>query len=141
MTNNPTMTPGDAVAEVQTLLDSAQSAIGGHWESRESGAEDCALPDGTTGARFALGATGPGLPAAELTTAVASVTSAWSDAGFAPVVKELAPVNGVTATQVSYPESGEGVDGLYLRLRITESGSALDAQTRCVPGDSAQING
>ena len=43
-------------------------------------------------------------------------------------------------TTTRYPASGWGVDGLYLDFRLGEHGTAILGQTRCVPGDYAQIN-
>ena len=38
------------------------------------------------------------------------------------------------------PENDEGVDGMYVELMINENGSGILGETRCVPGDYAQIN-
>lgn len=129
-----------AKAEVDDLFSQAQELVGGDWQIADTGAQACSL-DGGTGARYALTRIGSGVPGENTAAIVAGVVDAWTSAGFAPTVSELPPVNGLVVTQVRYPASGNGVDGLYLRFWAGTEATTLEGLTRCVPGDANEING
>lgn len=134
-----TVTYADATAEVDEIITAAQDAIGGEWTSADGGAEACELPSGETGARSPFGRFGPGMPKDQLQPVVDVIVAAWTDAGFTPTVTTQMQGD-VEYTAVGYPETGTGQDGLYVELEINENGSGILGQTRCVPGDYAQIN-
>lgn len=133
------MTYTEASAELDSLITTAQDAIGGEWTSADGGAEACELPSGETGARSPFGRFGPGMPKDQLQPVVDVIVAAWTDAGFTPAVTTKMQGD-VEYTAVGYPETGKGKDGLYVELQINENGSGILGQTRCVPGDYAQIN-
>lgn len=129
-----------ALTEVEALFTGVQDVVGGEWESLDRGARACQLPSGGNGAQFPLARLGPGVPVAEQKAIIAAIVEDWTAAGFAPSIAEQAPVNGVPNVEVRYPSEAYGEDGLTLRFGIAETGSFLDGQTRCVPGDSREIN-
>jgi hypothetical protein len=47
---------------------------------------------------------------------------------------------GVEVTEICYPETGEGMDGLFVEATISETRSSVLAQTRCAAGYYAQIS-
>jgi hypothetical protein len=128
-----------ATAELNGLFAVAQDAVGGDWEISDGGAEPCALPSGESGAQFGFARYGAGVPLDQQQAIVDSVVAAWTNEDFAPTVGSQS-IEETEYTTVRYPESGWGVDGLYLDFRLGEHGSAMLGQTRCVPGDYLAIN-
>jgi hypothetical protein len=129
----------EARDELDAVLVAAQSAIGGQWEIADSGAEACTLPSGKTGARYVLARFGDGVPADQAQPAIGTIVEVWSEATFAPSVSSRTE-SGVEVTEIGYPETGKGVDGLFVEANISETRSSVLGQTRCVAGDYAQIN-
>ena len=138
--DDPTMNHLEAKAELNNLFAAAQTAVGGDWVSQDGGAEDCRLPSGAIGAQYPLSRLGPGVPLEQQQKVIDTVVSAWTKAGFKPTVSKLQANNGIVVTEVGYPASGYGVDGLYMVFGIGVNSTDLDGQTRCVPGDAAKIN-
>jgi hypothetical protein len=137
---NPTMNHREAKAELNDLFAAAQDAVGGDWVNQDAGAESCTLPSGATGARYPLARMGPGVPEDQQDKIIDAVVRAWSDAKFTPTASKKPPINGFVVTEVGYPASGYGVDGLYMVFGIGVNSTDLAGQTRCVPGDAAKIN-
>lgn len=133
------MNHAEARAELDAVLTAAQNAVGGEWEMADSGAEACTLPSGDTGARYVLARYGAGLPNDTLQPAVDTIVAVLTDAEFPPTVSTRTE-SGVEVTEIGYPETGKGVDGLFIEVNISENRSSVLGQTRCVPGDYAQIN-
>ena len=141
--DDPTMDHLEAKAELINLFAAAQKAVGGDWDPPEDGgAEDCTLHSGATGAQYALLRLGPGVPLEQQQKVIEAVVSAWAKAGFKAKVSTLPAYKGIVATEVGYPgaRAGAGVDGIYMLLGLSTNGTALEGQTRCVPGDAAKIN-
>ena len=138
---DPTMDHREAKAELINLFAAAQKAVGGDWDPPEDGgAEDCTLHSGATGAQYALLRLGPGVPLEQQQKVIDTVVSAWTRAGFKPTVSTLPAYKGIVVTEVGYPASGYGIDSLYTVFSLSTNGTALQGQTRCVPGDAAKIN-
>jgi hypothetical protein len=129
----------EAMAELDGLLKIAQDALGGEWEIGDSGARPCQLPSGETGVTYALARYGPPLPLDQQPAAVDTTVAGWSARDFTPVVGSES-LEGVEINTVAYPASGTDADGVFMNLRVGEKGSSVSGQTRCVPGDYAQIN-
>lgn len=134
------MTYDEALTELEGLLTPVQDVVGGDWENLDGGAERCSLPNGDTGAWSPSARLGSGVPAEQHQTIVDQVVQIWTDAGFEPVVTKRPPVEGIVVTEVGYPADGYGVDGLYLAFSVGVNSTSVEGQTRCVPGDAAQIN-
>lgn len=136
---DPKMDHDEAYSELDSLFKVAQDAVGGEWESADSGALDCALPSGDEGAQYAFARKSEGIPKDQQQAIIDLVVAAWT-------AKELAPTLGSRSSQgseittVRYPASGWGVDGMYFEFRLSERSAGLIGQTRCVPGDLEQIN-
>lgn len=131
-----------ALTEADELLVAAQNVLGGEWENADGGADTCVLPSGESGVQYGL-TRGGGNPVGDAQSVAASVTAVatlWTSAGFEPTVIELPALDGLALTEVRYPETGYGVDGLYLSFQATTAGASVQALTRCVPGDAAEIN-
>ena len=139
---DPTMDHREAKAELNNLFSAAQDAVGGDWVNQDSGAEDCRLSSGAIGAQYPLARLGPGVPLEQQQKVIDTVVSAWAKAGFKAKVSKLRANNGIVATEVGYPgaRAGAGVDGIYMLFGLSTNGTALQGQTRCVPGDAAKIN-
>jgi hypothetical protein len=137
---DPTMNHGEAKAELNDLFTAARDAVGGAWVLQDGGAESCTLPSGATGARYPLARMGPGVPEGQQEKIIDAVVTAWTDAKFTPTVSKKPPINGFVVTEVGYPASGYGIDGLYVVFGIGVNSTDLQGQTRCVPGDAAKIN-
>lgn len=138
---DPVMDHTEAKVELEGLFAVAYDRVGGAWESLDRGAEPCTLPSGGTGARYPLTRLGPGVPKEQQQAVIDTVVAGWTKAGFTPTVTDLPPVNGLVVIEVRYPASGYGVDGLAMQFWIAHTGTSLDGQTRCVPGDADKING
>jgi hypothetical protein len=136
---DPDMDHVQASAELDEILKIAQDAIGGEWKNLDGGAAPCALPSGGQGVQYGFGRTGPGVPLDQQKAIEDLVVTEWTAREFAPVVGSQS-LEDIVYTTVRYPETGYGVDGLYLDFRLGERGSAISGQTRCVPGDYRQIN-
>ena len=137
---DPTMDHREAKAELNNLFAAAQDAVGGDWENQDRGAEDCHLLSGAIGAQYPLSRLGPGVPLEQQQKLIDTVASAWSKAGFTTTVSKMPAYKGIVVTEVGYPASGYGVDGLYMVFSIGVNATYLEGQTRCVPGDAAKIN-
>jgi hypothetical protein len=137
--NDPTMDHTEAHDELDALLVAAQNAMGDEWEISDSGAESCTLPSGQTGARYVLARFGTGLPKDHQQPVIDNIVAALNEATFTPTVSTRTE-SGVEVTEISYPETGKGVDGLFVQVNISETRSSVLGQTRCVPGDYAEIN-
>ena len=137
---DPTMDHKQARDELDGLFQQVQTIVGGEWESLDSGAEKCGLPSGGVGARYGLGRIGPGVPLEQQQAVIDEVVRVWSEAGFEPTVTVKPEVKGIVVTEVRYPASGYGLDGLAMQFWVATSATTLDGQTRCVPGDADEIN-
>ena len=138
--DDPTMNHREAEAELDNQFAAAQNAVGGGWVNQDSGAEDCHLSSGAIGAQYPLSRLGPGVPLEQQQKVIDAVVSAWTKAGFQTTVSKMPAYKGIVVTEVGYPASGYGVDGLYMVLGIGVNATYLDGQTRCVPGNAAKIN-
>jgi hypothetical protein len=136
---DPAMNHTEAWAELDAVLTAAQNAVGGEWEIADSGAEACTLPSGETGARYVLGRYGAGLPKDQLQPVIDTIAAVLDEATFTPTISTRTE-SGVEVTEIGYPETGKGVDGLFVEVNISETRSSVLGQTRCVAGDYAQIN-
>ena len=133
----------EAKAELDNLFAAAQNAVGGDWDPPEDGgAEDCTLPSGAAGVQYLFTRGGPGVPLEQQQKVIDTVVSAWAKAGFKAKVSNLPAYKGVVLTEVGYPgaRAGVGIDGIYMLFGLSTNGTALQGQTRCVPGDAAKIN-
>ena len=129
----------EAKAQLETLLEIAQDAIGGEWERSDTGARDCEL--GTaTGASYLLSRIGPAVADADQKTILDSVAAAWADKGVDAVISTKPEVNDVVVTQLRYPGSGVEADGFYVELWVSDRASTVAGQTHCASGDAATIN-
>jgi hypothetical protein len=139
---DPTMNHREAKAELSDLYLAVEDAVGGDWVRQYGGAEGCGLPSGASGARYPLSRLGPGVPLEQQQKVIDAVVSAWTDAGFKVKVSTLPEYKGIVVTEIGYPgaRAGTGVDGIYMLFGVSTSGTALNGQTRCVPGDAAKIN-
>jgi hypothetical protein len=130
----------EAEAELDGLLQIAQDAFGGEWETGDSGARPCQLPSGKTGVTYALARYGPPLPLDQQPGAIDTTVAGWTASDFTPVAGSDS-LEGIEISTVAYPTSGTDSDGIFMDLRVGERGSSVSGQTRRVPGDYAQING
>jgi hypothetical protein len=136
---DPEIDHTEALAELDELFAIAQDAVGGEWERAGGGATPCALPSGMTGAQSSFTRIGPGLPDDQQQSVLDTVEAGWTAAEFIPELGS-STLQGADVAIVRYPKSGFGEDGLYLDFRMTVHGSVFEGQTRCVPGDYAEIN-
>jgi hypothetical protein len=134
------MTPFEAHDELDALLVAGEKVVGGTWRSTDGGAEFCTTSDGTKGAVFPFGRLGQGVPAAQQESVLSGVAATWTSAGFPATRSSLGSEGGSAVTQLRYPASGYGTDGIYLTFTVNENGSSFDAQSRCVPGDADKVN-
>lgn len=139
--NEPTtMNAAQAHDELATLLEDAQSVVGGEWKSIDGGAEICTTAAGKPGVVYPFGRLGPGVPGGDQQAMLDRVVAAWKSSGFTAVPHTQPSVKGVEIREVRYPDSGYGEDGIYLIFSVSVNGSTIDAQSRCVPGNADQIN-
>lgn len=134
----------EAATELNELYAIAQNAVTenadvGKWQSLDGGAENCTLPSGGTGARYPLRRSGPGLPKENQQIVVDAVVEGWAAAGFEPTVDSVelstADIFGFTIRFRSPDDSG-----VLMAFDLRNTASSLDGNTRCVPGDTAEIN-
>lgn len=137
--DDPQMDHTEASAELNELFAIAQDAVGGEWEVADGGAEPCGLPSGDRGVQYGFARYGAGVPLEKQQAVQSTVVSAWTAKDLAPQVGTQS-IEETTYSTIRYPASGWGVDSLYLDFRLGEHGTAILGQTRCVPGDYAQIN-
>jgi hypothetical protein len=137
---NPKMDHQQAWDELDGLFQQAQTIVGGEWENIDGGARKCGLPSGGSGAQYPFGRFGSGVPVEQQQAVIDEVVRVWSEAGFEPTVIVKPEVKGIVVTEVRYPASGYGVDGLAMQFWVATSATTLDGQTRCVPGDADEIN-
>ena len=135
-----TMDHVEAKAELATLLEAAQNAIGGEWEGSDTGARACGLPGGDEGAAYGLNRRGAGVEQAQQQAVIDAIVAAWADNDVDAVVTTKPEVNDVVVTQLRYPASGVEADGFYAEVWISWRASSVSGQTRCASGDSAEIN-
>lgn len=129
----------EAKAQLVTLLEIAQDAVGGEWERSDTGARDCDLGF-STGASYALNRYGPGVAEADQQLILDSIAAAWAKKGVDVVVTTLPEVNEVVVTELRYPGTGRASGGFYVQLWMSDRASAVGGQTRCASGDAAEIN-
>jgi hypothetical protein len=136
---DPNVDHREATAELDELFRIAQDAVGGEWDINDGGAEACALPSGETGAQFGFARYGAGVPLDQQQAVVDAVVAGWTARDFVPTLG-TSTLPDAELTTVRYPASGWGDDGLYLDFHVSDKGSSLLGQTRCVPGDHLEIN-
>ena len=137
----PAMDHSEAAAELNSLLEVAQTEIGGDWENSDSGAADCDLPWERTGAQYSFTRFGPGVPVEQQQAVIDTVLAGWAEAGFEAFVTDASFANSsVTLTEVTYRASADDESGLWMRFGISTNLTAVMGTTRCVPGDSYEIN-
>lgn len=134
------MDPEDAKAEIVALIEPVQALVQGDWQDLDKAAEACSLASGGTGARYGMLRIGPGVEEGAQKAFLDAVTAQWTKAGFTPTASERPPLNGVVVTELRFPTTGFGEDGLYLRASVSTNSAQVEAQTRCVPGDANEIN-
>jgi hypothetical protein len=135
-----TMNATQAHDEIDAVLATAQQAVGGSWQALDTGAEICSTASGKKGAVFPFMRIGPGVPADQRAAIIASVTKKWTAAGFAPTLLAGDTYDGVADSELRYPASGYGTDGVYLSLQLSIKASGAEGQSRCIPGDADKIN-
>ena len=126
--------------EIDAVLSGAEKTIGGSWQRLDGGAQICTTASGKKGAVFPFMRIGPGVPAAQRAAILASVTKQWTAAGFPPTALESDTYEGVADSELRYPASGYGADGVYLSLQLSVNASGAEGQSRCVLGDADKIN-
>ena len=126
--------------EIDAVLSGAERVIGGSWQRLDSGAQFCTMAGGNKGAVFPFMRIGPGVPSAQRAAILASVTQQWTAAGFAPTALDGDTYDGVADSELRYPASGYGTDGVYLSLQLSVNASSAEGQSRCIPGDADTIN-
>lgn len=136
---DPTMDHVQAAAELDELFAIAETAVGGEWKNVDRGTGDCTLPSGDTGAQYIFGRFGPGVSTTDQQTVIDIIVDGWAAAGFDTTRFEF-EFEGTTVQEFRYPATGYGTDGLFLQFGININATDLSGQTRCVPGDSSQIN-
>jgi hypothetical protein len=136
---DPTMGHSDTKAELDGLMMIAQDSVGGDWKRGDSGAEECEMPSGTIGARWAFARFGPGIGKAEQQPIIDAVVAGWAEADLVATVVQKS-LGDADYTAVEYPKSGYGIDGLYIVFEMGETSTNVRGQTRCVPGDHRKIN-
>lgn len=129
----------EAKAQLVSLLEFAQTTIGGEWQRSDSGARDCERGDGT-GASYLLSRIGPGLPDADQQRALDAIAADWAENGVDATLTTKPEVNGVVVTELRYPAEGADPDGFFVELWISDRASTLAGQSRCASGDAAAIN-
>lgn len=130
----------EAKAQLVTLLEAAQDAIGGEWERSDAGAQTCTLAGGGDGASYSLVRLGPAVELTQQQAIVDRVVAAWAEQDVKAFVTTKPEVEGVVVTQVRYPEAEVDPDGFYIELWISDRASNIAGQTRCATGDAADIN-
>lgn len=134
------ITPTEAREELYSLLDMVKQFHESEWETAPSGALPCTTGDGKDGVRFLQLMSGDGLEGEAQVALLDAMATAWTDAGFEPVRSVRPEVNGIVVTDQNYPAGGPGVDGLVLQLAVGPNSVTLSGQSRCVPGDPAEVN-
>jgi hypothetical protein len=134
------MNATEAHDELDHVLLGAQRAIGGSWQSLDGGAEICRTASSEKGAVFPFMRLGPGVPPDQQAAIFATVAEQWKTAGFAPTMLDDSTIAGVAVSELRYPATGNGVDGVYLSLRLSINASDAEGQSRCIPGDADKIN-
>ena len=129
-----------AKAQLATLLEVAQDAIGGEWERSDTGARACALEGGGEGANYLLSRLGPGVATSAQQPIVDAIIDAWIEQGVDAEVTTKPEVNDVVVTQLRYPGGGVGPGGFYVEVWISDRASSASGQTACASGDPAEIN-
>ena len=74
-----TMDHVEAKAQLVTLLEAAQDAIGGEWERSDAGAQTCTLAGGGDGASYSLVRLGPAVELTQQQAIVDRVVAAWAE--------------------------------------------------------------
>lgn len=130
-----------AAAELRDLFDRVSALVPGDWEITSTGARECTLPDGSTGATSLLLGIGPAVPDADVVPTAERITTLLTEAGYPPVVTDRSPEGGPLVIEGRYPGEGADAAGFGITFGVGTNGSALDGQARCVPGDADEING
>jgi hypothetical protein len=138
-----TMTPLEAKAELYQLVEVVKQYHQGDWEISPSGALPCVTENGEEGAQYLYLITTDGLEGDAQGTLLDAMSVAWAEAGFEPTRSVRPAVNGIVVTDLSYPNqgSGPGEQGLVLQLSVGPNAVTSGGQSRCVPGDTAELNG
>ena len=135
-----TMDHLEAKAQLAALVEIAQDAVGGEWESSDTGARECVIKGGEKGANYTMSRTGSGVATDSQQPIVDAIVEGWAEKGVEAVVTTKPEVNDVVVTQLRYPEGGVGAGGFYVEVWISDRASTIAGQTRCARGDAAEIN-
>lgn len=136
----PTIDHVEAKAELESLIEIAQDAIGGEWETSDTGAQNCALGGGAQGASYGLSRFGQAVVIDAQDAIVDQIVAEWAQQGVDVVVTTKPEVNDVVVTQIRSPEGGVGPGGFYVEVWISDRASNVGGRTRCAAGDAAEIN-
>ncbi len=129
----------ESVGEMVDLLDQLQALVPGEWTNTEFGARPCALPGGGSGAQGGIQRLGPAVEAGTERATAEQMITILADAGYEATMGERPIENGVVILG-GYPASGSDENGIGINFGVSPNGSTLDSMTRCVPGDSNEIN-
>lgn len=122
------------------LAQEAQDLLGGTWEHQDTGAEQCRLASGKTGAQVSLLRLGDGVPVEKQQAALDGLEGRWRAAGLDPVRSTRGAVDGITPVALSYPASGVTADGFYIEVTLSTAGATIDTRSSCGAGDADALN-
>ncbi|GAA4679190.1 hypothetical protein [Frondihabitans cladoniiphilus] len=134
------MTPDEARLSISDLYRATRDAIGGTWEVGTRTWVSCRASSGKEGASFHLGAQRSAADLPDDPSVIAQrVRTLWSSTG---IPAEIYFDESIPQYRLSYPRqgAGPGPDGYILRLAVGEKFADFSGSSRCVPGDSYELD-